>query len=88
MEFGMLHEFPAVRGHDEGVAFAQALEQVDAAERFGLDAMWRAELHGAPQRSVISVPHRPGFFAQPLRYSTLRRTVGRKSKAHSATLVT
>jgi alkanesulfonate monooxygenase SsuD/methylene tetrahydromethanopterin reductase-like flavin-dependent oxidoreductase (luciferase family) len=56
MEFGMFHEFPALRGEDEGAAFAQALEQVDAAEACGLDAMWLAELHGAPQRSVMSVP--------------------------------
>jgi alkanesulfonate monooxygenase SsuD/methylene tetrahydromethanopterin reductase-like flavin-dependent oxidoreductase (luciferase family) len=56
MEFGMFHEFPAVRGQDEGVAFARALDEVEAAERFGLDALWLAELHGAPQRSVLSAP--------------------------------
>ncbi|HJU15535.1 MAG TPA: LLM class flavin-dependent oxidoreductase [Stellaceae bacterium] len=56
MEFGMFHEFPALPGGSEGAAFAQALEQVDAAETYGLDAMWLAELHGAPQRSVLSAP--------------------------------
>jgi alkanesulfonate monooxygenase SsuD/methylene tetrahydromethanopterin reductase-like flavin-dependent oxidoreductase (luciferase family) len=56
MEFGMFHEFPAMRGEGEGAAFAQALEQVETAEKHGLDAMWLAELHGAPQRSVMSAP--------------------------------
>jgi len=32
------------------------MAQVDAAERFGLDAMWLAELHFTPKRSVLSSP--------------------------------
>mgnify|MGYP003694101257 CR=1 FL=1 len=32
------------------------MEQVDAAERLGLDVMWLAELHFEPRRSVLSAP--------------------------------
>src|SRR5712671_5541941 len=54
MEFGMFHQFPVVPGGSETDAFAQAFEQVDAAERHGLDAMWLAELHVDPARSVLA----------------------------------
>jgi alkanesulfonate monooxygenase SsuD/methylene tetrahydromethanopterin reductase-like flavin-dependent oxidoreductase (luciferase family) len=56
MEFGMFHEFPALPGRSDTDAFEEAMEQVDAAERYGLDAMWLAELHFNPKRSVLSFP--------------------------------
>jgi alkanesulfonate monooxygenase SsuD/methylene tetrahydromethanopterin reductase-like flavin-dependent oxidoreductase (luciferase family) len=56
MEFGMFHEFPALAGRSQADAFAEALEQCEMADRWGLDAMWLAELHGAPRRSVLSAP--------------------------------
>ena len=56
MEFGMFHQFPALPGRTERDAFAEAFEQIDAAERWGLDAMWLAELHFDPERSVLSAP--------------------------------
>ncbi|MGC2414044.1 MAG: LLM class flavin-dependent oxidoreductase [Stellaceae bacterium] len=56
MEFGMFHQFPVVPGGSETDAFAQAFDQVDAAERYGLDAMWLAELHVDPARSVLAAP--------------------------------
>jgi alkanesulfonate monooxygenase SsuD/methylene tetrahydromethanopterin reductase-like flavin-dependent oxidoreductase (luciferase family) len=56
MEFGMFHEFPSLPGRTENEAFDEALEQVDAAERLGLDVMWLAELHFEPRRSVLSAP--------------------------------
>jgi alkanesulfonate monooxygenase SsuD/methylene tetrahydromethanopterin reductase-like flavin-dependent oxidoreductase (luciferase family) len=56
MEFGMFHQFPALPGRSEGEAFAEAFEQIDAAERWGLDVMWLAELHFDPQRSVLAAP--------------------------------
>src|SRR5258708_27440567 len=56
MEFGMFHEFQCPPGASAAEAFAQSFEQVDAAERWGLDAMWLAELHLAPERSVLSAP--------------------------------
>ena len=56
MEFGMFHEFPSLPGRTESEAFDEAMEQVDAAERWGLDVMWLAELHFEPRRSVLSAP--------------------------------
>ena len=56
MEFGMFHEFPSLPGRTENEAFDEAMEQVDAAEQWGLDVMWLAELHFEPRRSVLSAP--------------------------------
>ncbi|HJU17983.1 MAG TPA: LLM class flavin-dependent oxidoreductase [Stellaceae bacterium] len=56
MEFGMFHEFPSLPGKSETAAFDEAMEQVDAAERWGLDVMWLAELHFEPRRSLLSAP--------------------------------
>ena len=56
MEFGSFMEFPPVGDGSEAAAFDQALDEVEAAERYGLDAVWLAELHGAPERSVMSAP--------------------------------
>ena len=39
MEFGMFHEFPWSRGQTESEAFDLSFEQIDAAERWGLDVM-------------------------------------------------
>jgi len=56
MEFGMFHEFQRLPGQTEEDAFTLSFEQVDAAERWGLDVMWLAELHTAPERSVLAAP--------------------------------
>src|SRR6516162_4495637 len=56
MEFGMFHEFPSLPGRSDSEAFDEAMEQVDAAERWGLDVMWLAELHFEPRRSLLSAP--------------------------------
>jgi alkanesulfonate monooxygenase SsuD/methylene tetrahydromethanopterin reductase-like flavin-dependent oxidoreductase (luciferase family) len=56
MEFGLSHEFECPEGYPESQAFADAFELVDAAEAWGLDAVWLAELHVAPGRSVLSSP--------------------------------
>jgi alkanesulfonate monooxygenase SsuD/methylene tetrahydromethanopterin reductase-like flavin-dependent oxidoreductase (luciferase family) len=56
MEFGLFHEFQKSPDTSEAEAFAQSFELVDAAERWGLDAMWLAELHFAPDRSVLASP--------------------------------
>jgi len=55
-EFGMFHEFQRRQGRTEAEAFTASFEQVDAAERWGLDAIWLAEIHMAPERSVLSAP--------------------------------
>src|SRR3954452_15186810 len=56
MEFGMFHEFQRSKDQSETEAFDLSFEQVDAAEAWGLDVMWLAELHAAPTRSVLSAP--------------------------------
>src|ERR1051325_7722352 len=56
MDFGMFHEFQALPGETAAQSFANSLTQVEAAEEWGLDAMWLAELHFAPERSVLSSP--------------------------------
>ena len=57
MEFGWYVEFHRqVAGQSDTDAFAQGLAQVQAAEDWGLDAIWLAEIHQQPGRSVMSVP--------------------------------
>src|SRR5260370_42502885 len=60
MEFGSFMEFPPIAdGGESGAdtaAFDRALAEVEMAEQVGLDAIWLAELHGAPERSVLSAP--------------------------------
>src|SRR6476619_8431332 len=56
MEFGMFHEFQRLPGASDASAFADSFAQIDAAERMGLDAMWLAELHFNPERSVLASP--------------------------------
>jgi alkanesulfonate monooxygenase SsuD/methylene tetrahydromethanopterin reductase-like flavin-dependent oxidoreductase (luciferase family) len=53
-EFGIFHEFSRGAGQTDAEAFAQSFAQVDAAERWGLDVVWLAELHFLPERSVAS----------------------------------
>jgi alkanesulfonate monooxygenase SsuD/methylene tetrahydromethanopterin reductase-like flavin-dependent oxidoreductase (luciferase family) len=55
-EFGIFHEFPRSAGRTYAEAFAQAFAQIDAAERWGIDVVWLAELHFNPERSVASAP--------------------------------
>ncbi|HUB13062.1 MAG TPA: LLM class flavin-dependent oxidoreductase [Acetobacteraceae bacterium] len=57
MEFGWYVEFHRqVAGQSDTDAFEQGLAQVEQAERWGLDAIWLAEIHQQPARSVMSVP--------------------------------
>ena len=56
MEFGVFHEFPSLVGRPDAEAFQEAFAIVDAAEAWGLDVMWLAELHFDPTRSVLSAP--------------------------------
>src|SRR5260221_1755763 len=56
MEFGMFHEFPSMPGRGETEMFDEAMAQVEAAERWGLDVMWLAEIHFAPERTHLSAP--------------------------------
>jgi alkanesulfonate monooxygenase SsuD/methylene tetrahydromethanopterin reductase-like flavin-dependent oxidoreductase (luciferase family) len=56
MEFGMFLEFECPGERTETQAFEDAFGLVDAAEAMGLDAVWLAELHVAPGRSVLASP--------------------------------
>ena len=57
MEIGWYHEFHRqVAGQSDADAFATGLEQVRAAEAWGLDAVWLAEIHQQAARSVLSAP--------------------------------
>ena len=56
MEFGMFHEFPSMPGRGETEMFDESMAQIDAAERWGLDVMWLAEIHFAPERTYLSAP--------------------------------
>jgi alkanesulfonate monooxygenase SsuD/methylene tetrahydromethanopterin reductase-like flavin-dependent oxidoreductase (luciferase family) len=73
MEFGTFMEFPPVGAAGEGAAFDQALSEVAAADKWGLDAVWLAELHGAPERSVLSAPM---MVASAIAASTERVRIG------------
>jgi alkanesulfonate monooxygenase SsuD/methylene tetrahydromethanopterin reductase-like flavin-dependent oxidoreductase (luciferase family) len=56
VEFGIFHEFERPAGLSEEQAFDNAFDLVDRAERWGLHAVWLAELHFSPKRSVLSSP--------------------------------
>ena len=56
VEFGIFHEFERPQGVSEAQAFDNAFELIDVAERGGLDAVWLAELHFSPERSVLASP--------------------------------
>jgi alkanesulfonate monooxygenase SsuD/methylene tetrahydromethanopterin reductase-like flavin-dependent oxidoreductase (luciferase family) len=73
MEFGIFHEFHAAPGESPAQSFAHSFEQVDAAEKLGLDAMWLAELHFNPERSVLSSPM---ILASAIAQRTKRMKVG------------
>jgi alkanesulfonate monooxygenase SsuD/methylene tetrahydromethanopterin reductase-like flavin-dependent oxidoreductase (luciferase family) len=56
MEFGIFHEFLSIRSASQQAAFAESFAQVAAAEEWGLDVLWLAEIHMNPQRSLLSAP--------------------------------
>jgi alkanesulfonate monooxygenase SsuD/methylene tetrahydromethanopterin reductase-like flavin-dependent oxidoreductase (luciferase family) len=56
MEFGIFHEFYSTQSASQAEAFAQSFAQIEAAERWGLDVLWLAEIHMNPQRSLVSAP--------------------------------
>jgi alkanesulfonate monooxygenase SsuD/methylene tetrahydromethanopterin reductase-like flavin-dependent oxidoreductase (luciferase family) len=56
MEVGVYHEFHCRPGEAAAAAFATALDQIEAADRWGLDAIWLAEIHQQARRSVMSAP--------------------------------
>src|SRR6266536_79527 len=55
MDFGIFLE-QTRRGTSQAEAFREMFEQVDAAEAWGLDIVWLAEMMVNPARSVLSAP--------------------------------
>jgi alkanesulfonate monooxygenase SsuD/methylene tetrahydromethanopterin reductase-like flavin-dependent oxidoreductase (luciferase family) len=56
MEFGLFTEFESPAGMSLATAFDESLAQITAAEEFGLDAVWLAEIHFQKDRSVLASP--------------------------------
>ena len=57
MEFGWYHEIHRqVPGQSDADAFEEAFQQAEAADRWGLDGFWLAEIHQQAGRSVLSAP--------------------------------
>ena len=56
MEFGIFHEFLSTRSQSQAEAFRQSFAQIEAAEEWGLDVVWLAEIHMNPTRSLLSAP--------------------------------
>jgi len=56
MEIGVYHEFHCRPDQTSSEAFEEALAQIEAADRWGLDAIWLAEIHQQPRRSVLAAP--------------------------------
>ena len=56
MEFGVFHEFWSAGAPSQPAAFAQSFAQIAAAEAWGLDAVWLAEIHMNPTRCLVSAP--------------------------------
>jgi len=56
MEFGIFHEFLSAGTGSQTEAFAQSFAQIEAAESWGLDVVWLAEIHMNPTRSLLSAP--------------------------------
>src|SRR5438067_11882022 len=56
MEIGVYYEFHCRPDQTVAAAFEEALGQVEAADRWGLDAIWLAEIHQQARRSVLAAP--------------------------------
>jgi alkanesulfonate monooxygenase SsuD/methylene tetrahydromethanopterin reductase-like flavin-dependent oxidoreductase (luciferase family) len=56
MEFGIFHEFWSTAAASQAQAFAYSFAEIAAAERWGLDAVWLAEIHMNPTRALVSAP--------------------------------
>ncbi len=56
MEFSIFHEFWATAAPSQSAAFADSFAEVAAAEEWGLDVVWLAEIHMNPTRSLLSAP--------------------------------
>jgi alkanesulfonate monooxygenase SsuD/methylene tetrahydromethanopterin reductase-like flavin-dependent oxidoreductase (luciferase family) len=56
MEFGIFHEFWSTEAASQARSFGDSFAQIAAAEHWGLDVVWLAEIHMNPTRSLVSAP--------------------------------
>lgn len=56
MDFGMFTDFHIRKNMTQAEAFEESFHQVEAAEKLGMDAVWLAEHHFSPDRSVLASP--------------------------------
>ena len=56
MEFGSFMEFHSREGMAQATAFEESFGHADLAENLGLDAVWMAEIHFNPARSMLASP--------------------------------
>ena len=73
MDFGIFMQFERREGASQTAAFQEGFSLVDAAEEWGMDEAWLAEIHFAPTRSVLSSP---AVIASSIATRTRRLRVG------------
>jgi alkanesulfonate monooxygenase SsuD/methylene tetrahydromethanopterin reductase-like flavin-dependent oxidoreductase (luciferase family) len=56
MDFGIFMEFENRQGSTQAESFRNSFALVEAADAWGLDGVWLAEMHFNPARSVLSAP--------------------------------
>jgi alkanesulfonate monooxygenase SsuD/methylene tetrahydromethanopterin reductase-like flavin-dependent oxidoreductase (luciferase family) len=56
MEFGIFHEFLSAKSQSQAEVFRNSFAQIEAADGWGLDVVWLAEIHMNPTRSLLSAP--------------------------------
>src|SRR5579872_5660519 len=56
MEFGIFHEFWSNSAASQPQSFADSFAEIAAAEEWGLDVVWLAEIHMNPTRSLLAAP--------------------------------
>ena len=53
MHFGIFMEFESRPGRSQAESFREGFDLVEAADSWGLDAVWLGEMHFNPNRSVL-----------------------------------
>src|ERR1700685_399499 len=56
MEFGIFHEFLTTQAGSQAEAVRNSSAQIEAAEEWGLDVVWLAEIHMNPTRPLLTAP--------------------------------
>ena len=56
MDFGMFTDFHIRPGMTQAEAFDESFNQVEAAEKLGIDSVWLAEHHFSPDRALLAAP--------------------------------